>query len=61
MRTSSKDDALLEKWRETTAREKSGVFTAFLNEYGEQATWEEWVAFLREHQTNGFEWTHSVD
>jgi len=61
MHTSSQDDTLLKKWRERTVREKTKVIAAFLNEYGEHANWEEWLAFLRKHQANGFEWTNSVD
>lgn len=59
--TPSKDDVLLEKWRGRTTREKSEAITAFLNEYGEHASWEEWRAFLHKHQAKGFEWAHSVD
>jgi len=61
MQTPSQDEVLMEKWRVRTAREKAEVITAFINEYGEHATWEEWRDFLRERQAKGFEWTESVD
>ncbi len=54
-------DDVSEKWKIMTVREKSLVIAAFLNEYGEHATWEEWCSFLQEHQAKGFEWTHSAD
>jgi hypothetical protein len=44
-----------------TVREKLLVITAFLNDYGEHATWEKWCSFLQKQQANGIEWTHSVD
>jgi hypothetical protein len=38
------------------------VIKAFLNEYGENATCEEWLAFLiRKRQDNVFKWTKLVD
>lgn len=61
MGTLSQDDALLKKWEEHTVRKKSEIITTFLNDYGEHANWEEWIAFLQKHQAKGFEWTHCVD
>jgi hypothetical protein len=61
MATSSLDDALFEKWKERTEHKKAEVIATFLNEYGEHATWEEWITFLHKHQVNSFEWTLSVD
>ena len=63
MDTPSQDDALLDKWRESTAREKSEAIAAFLNEYGEHANWEDWRTFLHRRvnsnkgtkRTTGFE------
>ncbi len=53
---------LMDKWKKCTAREKAVVITAFLNECGEHATWEEWLDFLhKHHQVKGFEWTLFVD
>ena len=60
MHTSSQNDALLEKLRGRTIREKSEVISDFLYKYGEHASWEEWCAFLYEHQVKGFEWAYSV-
>ena len=56
MQTTPQDDALLNK-----RSKRSGVIAAFLNEYGEQATWEDWRTFLHERQAKGFEWTNSLD
>jgi hypothetical protein len=58
---SSQDDSSLVKWSACTAREKTEVIAAFLNEYGEQANWEEWRSFLYTHQAKGFEWTRSLE
>lgn len=54
-------DNVSDKWAMSTIREKGVVITAFLNEYGQNATWEEWCAFLREYRVKGFEWVHLVD
>ena len=52
---------LMEKQARCIARQKAVVITAFLNECGEHATWEEWLGFLyTQHQLKGFEWTLSV-
>ena len=56
MHTPPQDDALLKK-----CRKRSEVIAAFLYEYGEQATWEDWRTFLHERQAKGFEWTNSLD
>ena len=61
MHTPSQDDSFLEKWRDSTAREKAEVIAAFLNECGEHAHWEDWRAFLQNRQVKGFEWTNCVD
>ncbi len=61
MRTPEGMNVISEKWAMSIARKKAVVITAFLNEYGEHATWEEWRSFLHEHDAKGFEWTHSVD
>ena len=61
MPTSSQDAALLEKWRLRTKREKAEIITAFLNECGENAKWEDWCNFLHKHQVKGFEWTELVE
>jgi hypothetical protein len=61
MHTQSQDDAHLDKWRESTAREKAEVIAAFLNEYGEHANWEDWRTFLHKRQAKGFEWTNSAN
>ena len=61
MHTPLQDETLLDKWRESTAREKSEAIAAFLNEYGEQASWEDWLTFLHKCKAKGFEWTNSVD
>ena len=55
MQPPSQDDILLEqKWRERSTREKSEIITAFLNECGEDASWEEWRDFLHRRQAMGF-------
>jgi hypothetical protein len=57
----SEGDAM-EKWKRCTAREKALVITAFLNECGEHAAWEEWLDFLNERQQlKSFEWIFSGD
>lgn len=61
MHTPARMDDFSEKWEKCTASEKAVVITAFLNEYGEHATWEEWCSFLKEHHARGFEWTRTVD
>ena len=61
MHTPSQNDAPLENWRQCTKRERAEIITAFLGEYGEHASWEEWRVFLHEHHAKGFEWTQSVD
>ena len=61
MRAPMQEDTLLDKWRESTAREKAEAIAAFLNEYGEHAHWEDWRAFLQERQAKGFEWTNFVN
>lgn len=36
---------------------KTETFVEFLNEYGENAEWEEWLAFLQERpELEGFDW-----
>ena len=61
MHIPSQDDDPMEKWKKCTAREKSVVIKAFLDEFGEDVTWEEWLGFLHtQHQLKGFEWTLSV-
>jgi hypothetical protein len=48
--------------KKCTAREKSVVIKAFLDECGEDTTWEQWLVFLhRKQQVNIFEWTRLVD
>jgi hypothetical protein len=43
-------------------REKSAVIRAFLDECREDATWEQWLAFLhRKEQVKAFEWIQLVD
>jgi len=61
MRTPARIVEFSEKGKKSTASEKGVVITAFLGEYGEYATWEEWCSFLQEHHAKGFEWTLSVD
>ncbi|MCP4338746.1 MAG: hypothetical protein GY799_07620 [Desulfobulbaceae bacterium] len=61
MDTPSQKDTPLENWRQCTKRERSEIITAFLYEYGEHASWEEWRGFLHENEAKGFEWTRSVD
>ena len=61
MRTPARMVGFYEKCKKCTASEKAVMITAFLNEYGEHATWEEWCSFLQEHHAKGFEWTRSVD
>ncbi len=62
MHTREQMGDVMEKWERCIAREKAVVVTAFFNECGEQATWEERLKFLHtKHQLKGFEWTLSVD
>jgi hypothetical protein len=48
MPTTSEYEALQEKWREFSEIEKTEILTAFINLYGEHATWEEWRDFLND-------------
>jgi hypothetical protein len=62
MHTPTQDEVLHEKkWSERTTSEKSEILSAFLNEFGENATWDEWRDFLQKYQVKGFEWIHAVD
>ncbi len=62
MRIPSQDDELMENWKKCTVRQKAVVIKAFLDECGEDATWEQWLAFLHRYQdVKGFEWTKLVD
>ncbi len=61
MHTPPRKDELLDKWRRRTLRERAEVITAFLDQYGEHASWEEWRDFLHKNQAKGFEWAQSVD
>ena len=45
----------MKKWREFTEIEKTEILAAFLNKYGEDATWEEWREFLNKYWLKGFE------
>lgn len=60
MLTASQDDILLKKLRVRTAREKAEIITAFLNECGEHASWEDWCDFLHKRQARGFEWCFRI-
>lgn len=42
-------------------RERTAVISTFLKEYGEYATWDEWLYFLHEREVKGFEWTQTVN
>ena len=53
MRTPARMVGFYEKCKKCTASEKAVMITAFLNEYGEHATWEEWCSFLQEHHAKG--------
>lgn len=53
---------VLDKRGKCIAREKAMLINAFLNEYGEHATWEEWLEYLHtQHQLKRFEWIFFVD
>jgi hypothetical protein len=55
MQTPEQDEVLDEKkWSELTTPEKSEIFTAFHNECGENASWEEWRDFINKHQVKDF-------
>ena len=54
MHTPPRKDELLDKWRRRTLRERAEVITAFLDQYGEHASLEEWRDFLHKNQANGF-------
>jgi hypothetical protein len=57
MHTSTMMDNFAHKWEECTIRVKSLLINAFLNECGENGTWEEWRAFLQEHNVEAFDWS----
>ncbi len=60
MHTPSQDNTRLVEWKKSTAREKSEAIAAFIDEYGEQADWDDWRTFLHKRQAKGFEWTDTV-
>lgn len=60
MQTPEQMDDHIEKWRELSTRGKAEAITVFLNECGEHITWDQWRAFLHNHQVKGFEWEHRV-
>lgn len=52
---------LVTKRKEYEQGEKTKLIAVFLDEYGEDAGWEEWLSFLhRHHKVKGFEWTLCV-
>jgi|GEM_PF-2958360 len=61
MLTSEQMDALIAEWKVDEVREKSKVLKEFLREYGEHASWEEWVAYLTDRPgLRGFDWVRSL-
>jgi hypothetical protein len=60
MLTSEQMDQLIEEWRIRHAHEKTAAYNEFFKKYGEQAGWEEWLAFLKERpELKGFDWARS--
>ncbi len=52
----------MENWQKCTLQQKALVIKAFLDVCGEDATREQWLAFLNRYQdVKGFEWTKLVD
>ena len=61
MLTSEQIDKLISEYKLLSIAEKSQVLTEFFKEYGENAVWEEWLAFLYERpELKGFQWTRSL-
>ncbi len=55
MQKPTQDEVLDEKkWSELTAPEKSEILTAFLNEFGENPTWDEWRDFINKQRVKDF-------
>lgn len=55
MQKPAQDEVLAEKiWRSLTALEKSEILTAFLNEFGENPTWDECPDFTNKHRVKNF-------
>lgn len=61
MLTLEQMDQLIAEWRLHRAHEKTAAYEEFLKKYGEDADWQEWVAFLRERpELKGFDWARSL-
>lgn len=61
MHTSEKIDKLIAEWKLLPASDKQVVLAEFLKEYGEHASWEEWLTFLKEKpELEGFQWARSM-
>jgi hypothetical protein len=54
-------DQLIGEWRQCRVHEKTAAYRDFLKKYGEDAGWDEWVAFLKERpELKGFDWARSL-
>lgn len=57
MVTPAQMDELITKLGLPPALKKTEVYAEFFKEYGEYATWEEWLIFLQERpELEGFDW-----
>lgn len=54
MLTSAQMDQLIGEWRQCRVHEKTAAYRDFLKKYGEDAGWDEWVAFLKERPAKRF-------
>jgi hypothetical protein len=61
MLTSEQMDELLAESGFRPARKKTEVYAEFFKKYGEDANWEDWLAFLEERpELEGFDWARSL-
>jgi hypothetical protein len=58
MTSSTGMDDFTDKWEECTVQEKSLLIKAFIDEFGENATWKDWCAFLQRHNLEAIDWSN---
>ncbi len=61
MLTSEPLDQHVLKWRYRLMLKKTESYAEFLQKYGENANWEDWLAFLKSRpELEGFGWARSL-
>ena len=61
MLTAKQMDDLISEWQLLSMQKKSALLAEFIQQYGENAEWEEWVRFLQERaELEKFEWAQSL-